>query len=212
MEVYGAKSNKTREDFDSQAEFEAQLHDAGEPFMYYDELIVTYGYTCMFFSIFTLSPFLALITFLIEIKIDKAMHLNWTQRPLPVSVDDIGSWYYIIEIMSQMSVVTNLVIVFFVLPVGSQLFEDDSQKVTYFLLIEHALFGFKFIIHAIIADAPPEIIQGLARQEYLERILVDGAEEDRVDFTAAEEADHHTAEEDHEEASHYKQELTTFQE
>merc|ERR1739848_571356 len=88
---------------------------------------------------------------------------------------------------SQVAVVTNLLLVFFVLPFGDDIFPEDGylDKTSMFILTEHAMFAFKIIMAAIIPDHSEALAISEQRREYLEHILIDKAVEDIDEYAIA---------------------------
>merc|ERR1711907_600596 len=62
-------------------------------------------------------------------------------------------------------------------PVGMELFPDPSTRIMVFLLMEHSMFAFKFVIHGLIPDESSRVMNARLRRDYLSSILVDNADE-----------------------------------
>jgi hypothetical protein len=121
------------------------------------------------------------LPFFVETWVDSKKYVAYCRRPVPKSTDDIGTWYTILDIMSQIAVITNLLIVFFVLPGGVEVFPDTATRITAFVTAEHLVFVLKFGFGYLIPDEAPEMEVLRRRSKYIEAILVLGQEEENED-------------------------------
>ncbi|CAM9680880.1 unnamed protein product [Chrysoparadoxa australica] len=142
----------------------------------YAEMVIQYGYATLFVPAFPLSSLMAFVNNYIEIRVDAYKLLNITKRPEPRSVEDIGSWATILEVMSAAAVVCNAALIAFT----SELFADKSTayRVWVFLGIEHAVFGMKYIIMLLIPDVPQDVQIQLKRNEFLVSKIIDNVPDD----------------------------------
>jgi len=138
----------------------------------YDELVTTYGYATMFAIVFPLAPALAQVSFLMETRLDAIKYLGLCRRPLPHSVKSIGTWERILLTMGQISVLTNLLMIFFVSDAGKEFFPDDTERWIAFILIEHAALTLKILLDWLIPDQDAATTTFLARQHHLQQILI----------------------------------------
>jgi hypothetical protein len=79
----------------------------------YNELAIQFGYVTMFAAAFPIASFASLANNIIEIRSDAFKLLRQTQRPKYVGCEDIGSWQKVFEVISTISVLTNVCIIGF---------------------------------------------------------------------------------------------------
>ncbi|XP_064396523.1 anoctamin-7-like isoform X2 [Halichondria panicea] len=80
-------------------------------FFEYLELVVQYGFATLFVAAFPLAPLFALLNNYFEIRIDAHKFVVVLRRPVAERAQDIGAWFGILTIVSQMSVITNAFII-----------------------------------------------------------------------------------------------------
>ena len=74
----------------------------------YLELVIQYGFVTLFVAAFPLAPLFALINNVIEIRLDAYKYLTTLRRPLAQRAQDIGAWVNILQIITKISVLTNV--------------------------------------------------------------------------------------------------------
>lgn len=84
-----------------------------EDFDDYLEIIINFGYITLFASAFPMAPLYTLIFHYVEIKQDIWKLYNVYQRPLPFKVNGLGSWLGVMNIMSIIAIMSNIVLVAF---------------------------------------------------------------------------------------------------
>lgn len=77
------------------------------------ELVIQFGFVMLFIVAFPLSPLLALINNLFEMRLDAKKYLLHFRRPVPKRVKDIGHWNNILQMICRISVITNAVLIAF---------------------------------------------------------------------------------------------------
>jgi len=162
------KTEKDEEVSLSQFEKEAALGAFQGTFDEYNEMIIQYGYVTLFACAFTLAPLLALINNMVEIRTDAIKFLTGINRPPYRGAQDIGTWYYILEVIGMIAVVTNCLLIGYALLPLYKLFDGDAYGIFVTItVIEHLIFCTKFIISALIPDEPGIIRKAIAKQEYI---------------------------------------------
>lgn len=159
------------------------LYKSDDTFGDFDELMVTYGYTSLFVLAFPIAPLLAMISFFLEMKIDCWKLSTMCRRPQPRPSESIGVWYTVLEILNIVSIFTNLVMILFVSNVGSTYWPDDNQRFIVFILLEHCLLAFKFLLSYLIPDQTPDTQLRRKRQEHIQDILINKQIEEHDDPT-----------------------------
>lgn len=74
----------------------------------YIEMMVQYGYVILFSVGFPMAPVLAFLNNVVEVQVDKYKLMKLTKRPVPLSANNIGMWALIIDIVTTISIFTNM--------------------------------------------------------------------------------------------------------
>lgn len=92
------------------------------------------------------------------------------RRPEPRSCEDIGSWYYILEVISFAAVVTNSALVSFT---GEFLINYSyPSRIWVFLGMMVGLLLLKYVVAEYVPDLPREVEIQLERQEYFRNKII----------------------------------------
>lgn len=151
----------------------------------YLEMVIQFGYATLFSCAFSLAPILAYVNNYIEIRVDAWKLTMAKRRPLPRGAEDIGTWQYIMDAMSVISVVTNFAIICF----ASNILEhytgksDAEMKVVCFIVFEHIAVAVKYSIKAIVDDVPMDVQIQLQRQELFCSKVLDNHADEESDIT-----------------------------
>ena len=131
----------------------------------YNELVIQYGFLTLFAASLPIAPILALVNNVIELKTDGYKYLKNMQRPFYRGAEDMGVWFWVLEILGVMAVITNSLLIGF----SSRLFDHYSLVtiLVFVILFEHAIMIIKFIISFAIPDVPRVIRSMIAKQNYL---------------------------------------------
>jgi len=156
-------------------EFELEPYDSTIPD--FDELIVQFGYVCMFVTAFPLTPLLALLSNIVEVFIDSNKLCKFARRPEPRGAANIGTWYDILTTVSFIAVFTNCAIVCFETVIMHEWFPRAADRAYAFILAEHLILGLKFALSYFVPDEPQDITIHLARQDYIVNVLLKGMED-----------------------------------
>ncbi|VDP10952.1 unnamed protein product [Soboliphyme baturini] len=76
----------------------------------YLEVVLQFGFVTLFVAAFPLAPFFALLNNIVEIRIDAYKYIVTYRRPTPVRVKDLGIWNNILESLSNLAVLTNVIL------------------------------------------------------------------------------------------------------
>ena len=79
----------------------------------YSEMVLQYGYVILFVSAFPLAPVFALLNNTLELHIDAFKLTCVFRRPWPFAAASIGQWSMFMDLLSSVSVITNLMIIIF---------------------------------------------------------------------------------------------------
>jgi len=167
-------------------EYEMQQYES--TFDDYDELAIQFGFVVLFVVAFPLTPLLAFLNNILEVKVDSTKLIQVTRRPEPRGVYSIGTFYDIYSIMAYVCIVTNIILVIFYTEEIESWVESSGTTVSAYeakawaaIIAEHFVVILKFAIEYFIPDESVYVTQHKSRQEYLVNILLKGAEEEDDD-------------------------------
>lgn len=138
------------------------------------EMTMQFGYVAMFSSAFPLAALCAILNNIVEIRSDAFKISNTCQRPRSYRAAGIGIWYWILEGLSIIAVITNCAIIGYT----SEVFNDptrpstddgDAQLLFVFVLLEHAILILKVLAAWLIPDKPEYIALEMARKKHLSK-------------------------------------------
>ncbi|XP_067422321.1 anoctamin-7-like isoform X2 [Emydura macquarii macquarii] len=96
----------------------------------YLEMVLQFGFTTIFVAAFPLAPLFALLNNWVEIRLDAQKFVCEYRRPVADRAQDIGVWFFILEVLAQISVVINAFLIAFTsdfLPRLLYQYEHDGQ-------------------------------------------------------------------------------------
>uniref|UniRef100_A0A7S3JMU0 Anoctamin transmembrane domain-containing protein n=1 Tax=Aureoumbra lagunensis TaxID=44058 RepID=A0A7S3JMU0_9STRA len=131
----------------------------------YTELVIQYGYATLFSAAFPLAPLLAMINNYVELRVDAWKLCQQCKRVEPVAAETIGTWEYVIELMSLISVQTNALLICFTGLFFNQL--AIVHRLALFLLFEHLILGLKLFLNEYTSSTDPHVDMQLQRQAFL---------------------------------------------
>jgi len=167
-------------------------------------MILQFGYATMFVTAYPLAPLLAVINNYIEIRVDAFKLLTGTRRPEPKGAEDIGTWQYILEIMSTASVITNSLLICFTGTKLTELCLPDEHNVcqglpmnytllywrlALFVVLEHVFMFFKTGLGLAIPDVPEDVVLQRKRNDNfvakIVRLEMDEVDDDDEDASVS---------------------------
>lgn len=137
----------------------------------YSEIAVQFGYLTLFVAAWPMAPLFGLAANLVELRSDAYKLLHQTRRPLPVQVQDIGSWYTVFKGVSLLAVATNGALVCFVMD-GRQKELPIHVQVWLFLGLLYAVYGLVCLVETLVPDVPADVSMQLQRQDFLVKKLI----------------------------------------
>lgn len=138
----------------------------------FSELMIQFGFMTLFAPAFPLGFTIGYVNNLIEIRSDGFKVCTLCRRPLYHCAEDIGTWEYVLNVMSIASVVTNAALIAFTSGSLNRYTEGlgDSDQWTVKLLIafgvEHLVLSLKFAIEFLIDDEPDWVKDTKRRRAY----------------------------------------------
>jgi len=139
-----------------------QLDDY-DTFNDYLTIIIEFGYLTLFAACFPLAPIIILIVNTIEIRSDLFKLSTVFRRPRIARQKNIGSWQYIIRVISILSVFTNLL---FNIMFGNSKEHLGIYHVLNFFVMEHLILAIIVLLKLSISHKPKWVKLFLERREY----------------------------------------------
>ena len=150
----------------------------------YSELVMQFGYLALFGLAFPVACAVNVVNNIIEVRTDAYKIAKLSQRPTAEEGGDIGAWYFILEFLNLVSVVTNVALLVFtndsvnvVGDLDGKLGDDEGSKmlwrVVVFFVVEHVLVMTKGLLCGIIGDISSETKRRQARQGFEKAIWFD---------------------------------------
>jgi len=152
-----------------QAEEESKLMSYESTFDDFNEMAIQFGYCTLFAPAFPAAALAALLNNIVEIRTDALKLLKEYQRPTPRGANDIGMWFYILEVINYLSVITNAALIVYTSTEINNWFDGSltlADKIWFAVLVEHFLFLFKWVLSLLIPDAPKWVRVEYARRQY----------------------------------------------
>ena len=140
-------------------------------------MVLQYGYVTLFVVAFPLVPCLALLNNTLELHVDAHKLCYDRRKPSPHSADSIGKWYFFLNVLSKISVITNTMLICFT----SSFLEHrtTAAKFIIFVTVEHAMLLAKQIVEDSVPDAEQFVLTLEERfRETASKLFLEIAEDD----------------------------------
>lgn len=134
----------------------------------YLEIVLEFGCMTLFAECFPFAPIFVLIVNNIEIRSDILKLSTIFKRPHYFRKRNIGSWHLIIQILSTLSIFTNMLFTFLFSSneIGFKVYLDESNNIFHFFVMEHIVFIIIILIRISISSTSGWVKLFLARREY----------------------------------------------
>jgi len=135
-------------------------YDKGADF---SEILITHGYSTLFAVTAPWVCAVNLLGVLLEIYIDMKNLCDMRQRPVPYRARNNEPWTTAFDIYGVLAASTNVVLLIF----GSGQYRDwtFTEKITFFIYIEHVLLVLRFVLKVIFPEVPSSVELLYLRQE-----------------------------------------------
>ncbi|XP_060078279.1 anoctamin-10-like [Ylistrum balloti] len=130
----------------------------------YTEKIIQYGFLMLFAASLPLAPLIALLTLVIDIRVDAKRMLWWYRRPIAMVAQDIGTWFTILQVVNVCGVVSNGFIIAFTSSWGQQY--DIVTQLWIAIGFEHIVFAIKFLLAYFIPDVPDDVALMMRKHQH----------------------------------------------
>jgi len=144
------------------------------------ELVIHYGYVTMFVVAFPLVPFMALVSAIVEMRIDGYKLVNCCRRPFPYNTPGLGVWVNVLDLFSMLAVLNNVAMCVLLTDWPSRCFHQPIETITtrdrilLILTVSGILCIVVLLVKIYIPDVPIQSTEHLQRQLYVEQILCGG--------------------------------------
>lgn len=163
-----------------QAMSEIKRMPTGDLIPEYLTAIIQFGYVAMFCAAFPLAPLAAFVNNVFETRLDGYKFLM-SRRSFARQSSGIGVWYTILQLLSIISVFTNVLIIYIetLRPDGTSKFTDIDENLTAVgavwvtLALEHVLIVVKLILRAVTPDTPGSVDNDKFREHYFSLKVAD---------------------------------------
>ncbi|KAJ3010147.1 UNVERIFIED_CONTAM: Anoctamin-7 [Siphonaria sp. JEL0065] len=136
-------------------------------------VVIQFGFISLFSCAFPLAPLFALVSNLVELRIDAYKILVQYRRPFASRTQDIGLVLPLMQYISSLGVVTNAIVIAFASSsfhknVVSR-FSPNSQlavRVLFVIVFEHFVAGIKVIVRHFLPSVPRSVRVAVGRRVY----------------------------------------------
>lgn len=160
------------------------VQDEGDMFKY-NQLVIQYGYVVLFGAAFPLAPVIALINNLLNVRVYSVQMLKLNNRPNRRGANSIGVWYWILEFLGIVSVITNCALIGFTHPIVYNYVKDAFGVLVVIVVLEHIIILIKIIMEVLIQDIPYNVRKAKIKQDWIEKGVFD-----RMDSESRKRANH----------------------
>lgn len=174
--VYKKKKRDLLSDSDGQKDLDYQIRkdlvkeEYVSTFDDFLELFFQFGYVFLFSSVYPMAAFWALLSNLVELRMDAFKLCFILRKPVPKQCDGIGTWLVAFELLGILAVITNCALVamdyevigYFRSTIG---FSDYAILLT-FVIVEHSLLFVKAIILYLVPSTPHWVKIKMAQKDY----------------------------------------------
>jgi len=161
---------------ESEAEDQAERDRYANTIDDMSELIIQFGYATLFVMAFPITPLLAIVNNIIEMKVDATNLVKTSQRPDPNGSYGLGSWNGVLQFFSIVAVGTNVALITWRTKLVTLVLAGEVGAQWIFFSILSILLGLLVGIEKwIIPDVPMAVEQAIERQRLVEAILILGA-------------------------------------
>jgi len=133
----------------------------------YAEMVIQFGYITLFAATFPVAPLMAVLNNIIEIRTDAFKILSSFPRPLYRGAQNIGTWYWILELLGIVAVMTNCALIGLSFDIIIQYTQNPFQTLGIVVMMEHVILALKFLIAFLIPDLPGWIVKKMAYEDYI---------------------------------------------
>jgi len=164
----------------SPAEIERGLEDYKGTLYDTCEIVIHYGYVTLFVVAFPFVPLIALVSAIVETRLDGLKLVNYCRRPIPYSAPGLGTWVQALDFLSFIAIINNVLLCVVLTDWPSVILNKSDadpttqEKTLLFLTVSGMLCVMVLLIKLCISDTPNSVRAKIQRQRYIEGILCRG--------------------------------------
>lgn len=156
-------------------------------FSEYLELMVQFGYNTLFAVAFPLAPFLAFLSNLVEIGVDRFKILKLYRRPTPLGAKTIGQWSWVLDSLTAISILTNSAILCFTLGAFDDWPIFGQNPFLPFIILVAAMMASRQIVRFLLSDIPENYASIMKRHSRAVDKLIKGFEPNKKAYEESKE-------------------------
>ena len=146
------------------------------PFQDYANYTLQFAYATMFISAYPLATCMALVNNYVMMRVNTWFFCHMAKRPVPFAVNDIGTWFSILELISYMAVLVSAGLVAFTGTIAQN--NIWSTRIWLFILMSAAIIFVKYIVQVSYPRVNEEVDIQLARNKYILQKIFDNVPDD----------------------------------
>eukprot|EP00605_Chrysophyceae_sp_TOSAG23-4_P000484 GSChrysophyteH1.ASY1.ANO1.543.1 assembled CDS len=153
------------------------------PFKDYSEYTLQFAYATMFISAYPLATCLAVVSNYIEMRVKTWFFCHLSRRPVPHSVNNIGTWFDILEIISYAAVLVSAGLVAFTSDIAS----DNTWllRIWLFIIFTVCIIAVKYFVQLNYPRVDEEIDIQIKRTDYIvDKLFYNTPDEDLTKVAA----------------------------
>lgn len=142
------------------------------------EMIIQFGYVTLFVMAFPLTPLLAIVNNIFEMKVDAINLVKTSQRPDPNGSYGLGTWNEVLGLFSVLSVGTNVALITLRSTLVTELLSSSSADAAGWIFFSFLSITLAIIVAIekwVIPDVPEAVTKAVERQRLVESVLILGS-------------------------------------
>jgi len=174
------KNRKKEEDAEEESAAEQQMEQGRYANTIDDmsEMIIQFGYVTLFVMAFPLTPLLAIVNNIFEMKVDAINLVKTSQRPDPNGSYGLGTWNEVLGLFSVLSVGTNVALITLRSTLVTELLSTSDAEAAGWIFFSFLSITLAIIVAIekwVIPDVPEAVTKAIERQRLVESVLILGA-------------------------------------
>jgi len=174
------KNRKKEEDAEEESAAEEQMEKGRYANTIDDmsEMIIQFGYVTLFVMAFPLTPLLAIVNNIFEMKVDAINLVKTSQRPDPNGSYGLGTWNEVLGLFSVLSVGTNVALITLRSTLVTELLSNSDAEAAGWIFFSFLSITLAIIVAIekwVIPDVPEAVTKAVERQRLVESVLILGS-------------------------------------
>jgi uncharacterized integral membrane protein len=149
------------------------------PFLEYADYTLQFAYATMFISAYPLATCMAIVNNYVMMRVNTWFFCHLSKRPVPGGVNDIGTWFSILEIISYLAVLVSAGLVAFTGSIAEN--NTWAVRIWIFVLMTGFVVSIKYLVQTSYPRIETEVEIQLARNKYILDKLFDNIPDESDD-------------------------------